>query len=139
VQDATYTETNPLPGGTYTWSVQGWNALGLGAHSSTNSFTMVADGTPLSPIGTFGVGDPCYRWYWDGTSTWYELFISKDGVLFFDGWVAAANLNVGSDRALEDCGIPGHTPGNYTWWVRAWSPVGGTGSWSEGARFTLAE
>jgi hypothetical protein len=137
LQSTNYTFTNHLPAGDYSWSVQGWNSQGLGTLSNSLHFTMITDGTPLSPVDsvTF-TGDPCYRWYGDGSSTWYQIYINKDGAFFLYQWVSASSLN-NDNGTLEYCGIQGHSAGDFVWWLRGWSPDTGFGPWSSAKRFSL--
>jgi hypothetical protein len=100
----------------------------------------VTDGRPLSPLGAIAeTGDPVYRWYGDGSSTWYEIYVNKDVGFALDQWVEASKLTSDESGTLEYSGVRGHTAGNYTWWVRGWSPTKGYGAWSEGAHYSLTE
>jgi hypothetical protein len=134
-----FTAVNGLPGGSFTWTIQTWNPSGFGPVSGPSTFTVVA-GSPaavtlISPVGTVETNSTIpYTWTQDPSSTWYELFVNKDGRLFLNRWFGPSDVTVSAERVTVT--IPGHTSGNYTWWVRPWGPDG-LGPWSSNATFAV--
>jgi Peptidase C10 family/Spi protease inhibitor/Carboxypeptidase regulatory-like domain/Bacterial Ig domain len=132
-----------LPGGTYAWWVQTYNAAGLGPWSINASFTV-----PVAVPGALALVSPTggsvepnlkqlYTWRADAAATWYELYIVQNGKMLGDKWFTLTNSVAQSgsgDFAVE---VGGHTGGNYQWWVRGWSPDG-LGPWSGMASYTMA-
>jgi hypothetical protein len=134
-----WTPTVDLPGGTYTWEVQGWNPAGLGRWSETvtftNEFELPIKPVLVSPAGSVN-GSPTQRYTWqaDPSVTWYELYITRNGGVFFDRWYASTNSLVDIATGNFAVDVSGHGPGIYQWWVRGWSPDG-LGTWSGGLNF----
>src|ERR1019366_2874810 len=134
-----WTPTVDLPGGTYTWAVQTWNSAGLGVWSQlatfTNQFAIPAIPVLVSPAGSVNVS-PTQRYIWqaDPSVTRDELYITRNGGVFFDQWYASTNSLVDIATGNFAVDVSGHGPGSYQWWVRGSSPDG-LGTWSGGLNF----
>jgi hypothetical protein len=136
--------TNTMGDGTYTWRVRTYGN-GYGDWSGFWTFT-VAGGTPhvirgISPQGTTeSSASLTYAWYApDNYTTWYELYINRNGALHSDTWhtVAPGDLETSINGQLTQLALTfkNQPSGNYSWWVRGWSPDG-MGPWSTGMAFT---
>ena len=140
VEGATnWTPTVDLPGGTYTWAVQTWSPAGLGRWSETatftNQFDVPAKPVLVSPAGTVNA-NPTQRYIWqaDPSVTRYELYITRNGGVFFDQWYASTNSLVDIATGSFAVDVSGLGAGSYQWYVRGWSPDG-LGPWSSGLNF----
>jgi hypothetical protein len=128
----TWMPTNKLPAGNYTLWLVAWNPDGYGKWSST-SFTVPVrkPGKPvlLGPVGTNCDSSPMtYTWAADANATWYELAIVKNSSTIVDRWFAST-ASLSSDPSVFEVDVPEqHGAGNYSWWVRGWSPDG-YGAW----------
>jgi formylglycine-generating enzyme required for sulfatase activity len=144
LQGATnWTPAAGLPGGSYSWWVQPFNAAGVGPWSTNASFT-IATSVPgtvalISPTG--GVSVPAslqvtYTWQADPAAIWYELYVLQNGRPLADNWFTLSNSVAPAGGTTFAVVLGGHHGGNYQWWVRAWSPDG-WGPWSGPGTFTM--
>ena len=85
--------------------------------------------TPRSPSGTVTEARPSFTWDAVDGATWHRIWISRNGVAYWEGWVEEATWTPGWDMT--------DYPGNYEWWVQTWGP-GGYGPWSGSLSFTIA-
>ena len=133
--------TNGLPGGTYTWWVLPWNAVGPGPWSTNFTFTIQPavpcsitlkqpDLTPQPP------GTVRYTWRSDPAATWYQLYVVQSGRVLCDKWFNSSISVVGSATGDFAVDVNGHTNGGYDWWVRGWGPDG-LGTWSTNLTFQI--
>lgn len=131
------TPTTTLTSGSHTWWVRAWNNAGYGAWSEALEFEVALPGrvTLLLPDGQEESLTTRFTWQPAAGATWYYLWVDGPSGTFFRQWYTA--LQAGCNG--ETCSV---TPdvdwnnGQYTWWIRAWSPVG-YGPWSEGMRFLV--
>lgn len=91
-------------------------------------FTTLANG--MEPSGGVTVEDrrPEFVWPAVAGATWYQLWINRDGATYQSEWVED------STTWMPDADL---RAGNYSWWVRSWSPTDGHGEWSEAAEFLI--
>jgi hypothetical protein len=130
-----------LPGGTYTWWVHPWNAVGYGPWSTNFTFTIqtAVPGalTLVSPSGSVAAGSTQrYTWRADAAATWYELYVSRSSGVFCDKWYTLTNSVVDSGTGNFAVDVSGHGTGTYQWWVRGWGPDG-LGTWSTNLTFQI--
>jgi len=131
-----------LPGGTYTWAVQAWTPAGLGPWSKTASFAaqprLPGQIVLLSPKSSLSVAPTVrYNWMKDDAAVSYELYITKDGKVFSDQWLAATNLLADGTKTSLGVEVGDHDSGTYQWCVRGWNPDG-LGPWSSSGSFSVA-
>jgi hypothetical protein len=135
-----FTVANGLPGGNYSWWVQTWNnSDGFGPWSGPSSFSVVGAipgfVNPISPVNTLETSNTIdYSWSQDLNSTWYELYIHKDGSFFKNQWFGPSDFTLSANTVTVP--VNDHTSGAYSWWVRPWGPDG-LGEWSSTASFTV--
>ncbi len=123
-----------LPWGAYRWWVRAWNADGYGPWSDVGEFDVphgLPDASlPLSPTGMHEGQDVTYAWNGDADATWYNLWISREGLTWQSRWVFT-----GASTGLVTEMVQNHAFGHYTWWIRGWGPDG-YGPWSSAGDFT---
>jgi len=129
-----------LAAGSYSWSVQTWASAGYGAWSSNATFVvtqhMVNPVVLVSPmVSVAPASTQRYLWQADPAATWYELSVSRNGVLFLDRWYQISGLLAVNGTELA-AAVSGHTAGAYQWRVRGWN-TDGYGDWSSAASFTM--
>jgi hypothetical protein len=134
-----FTAVNGLPGGNFTWTVRTWNPDGLGPFSGPATFSVVpgAPGTVtlISPVNTVETNSTLnFIFTQDPSSTWFELFINKDGRFFREHWFGPSETTISGGNVIVT--VASFTSGTFTWWVRPWGPDG-FGSWSSSATFTV--
>ncbi len=84
---------------------------------------------PIAPTGRLVNPSPRFRWLPETGSTWYYLWINRNGETYLQKWVQnATNWNTGSTNWVS---------GSYTWWVRAWKPSDYTTPWSGPVTFNI--
>jgi len=96
-----------------------------------NASGLPAESEIMSPSGGHNVTNrrPAFTWTAMAGATWYQLHIHRNGATYQMPWVQGATAwTPPSDLSA----------GRYSWWVRAWGPVIGYGSWSPRADFTVA-
>ena len=136
---------NNFPAGNYKWWVRGWNATGYGPWSTTNmTFTVpvipLGKPTPLQPTGT----NTTFVWFaFRSTNVmvkWCNVLVYRNNLPYTNIWDRVWRkgdryvwLSDGESLPQD----PRWPAGNYRWWVREWSPVSGTGPWSDGMPFTV--
>ena len=136
-----WTATTDLPGGDYVWYVQAWSPAGAGPWSGGSTFTIQTAVpsliTEVSPSGNAAVG-PTQRYTWkiDPAATWYELYIVRNGLVFYDQWSNLTNSVVDSSTGDFAVDVTGHGSGAYQWYVRGYSPDG-LGVWNSAMAFQL--
>lgn len=81
----------------------------------------------LEPGGTIETVRPEFRWQGDPGAEWYQIYIVRDGVYYFDHWTQDTRFSPWWD--WEN--------GDYTWYVQTWGD-GQAGAWSERMLFTVA-
>jgi hypothetical protein len=124
----TWTPTNNLPVGNYTWWIAPWNPDGYGAWSS-GTFSvpvrMPSGMALMGPSGTMCEYSPMtYTWSADPNTAWYQLIILKGSTTLVNRWYPA-NASQNWDPALFEIDLPEqHGAGNFSWWVRGWSSDG---------------
>ena len=129
-----WTASADMPGGDYTWWVQSWSPAGAGPWSAGGAFTIQtaipSAITLISPaVSVPGNVVQRYTWKLDPAATLYELYIVRNGQLFYDQWIASTNSAVDSATGNFAVDVSGHSPGTYQWYVRGYSPDG-LGVWS---------
>ena len=72
---------------------------------------------------------PRLSWEAIESATAYEVWICRDGATYHTEWLEQTNTSWAADFDLEG--------GEYTWWVRAWVPGTGLGSWVGPERFAI--
>lgn len=123
-----------LPGGNYRWWVQTWNPTT--AVWSMPLDCVVPTAVPgviktVSPGGTSAGTVQNYTWRGDGTSTWYNVWINRNGTKWRSQWYETGITTGNVVRSIS-----GHpTASTYHWGVRGWTPDG-TGPWSTARTFT---
>lgn len=136
-----WTPSVDLPGGAYTWAVQAWSPAGVGPWSKMASFTaqpalpgQIALLTPKSSA----LRGPTLRYHWsqDSAAVSYELYITRDGAVFYDQWLSVTNLSADPGKGSLSVEVPGHAAGSYYWYVRGWNPDG-FGPWSRPGSFSV--
>ena len=130
-----------LPGGSYTWWVHPWNAVGYGLWSTTFTFTIqtAVPGaiTLVSPSGSMAAGSTQrYTWKADPAATWYELYVIRSSSVFCNNWYTLSNSVVDITTGNFAVDVSGHSAGTYQWYVRGWGPDG-LGPWSGSDSFTV--
>jgi len=122
------------------WWVRAYNEeLGNGAWSSSRSFTVFLPLPPpqtISPTGAVPTLSPTYRWQPVAGATWYQLWVNDSTGTRVNQWYTAAQVNAASGECSITPSVP-LTPGNCTWWVRAWNSPQGNGPWSSGRTFLV--
>jgi hypothetical protein len=136
-----WTPTNNLPAGSYTWWIAPWNPDGYGTWVSGNfSVPVRAPGSMmlLTPAGTVCNNSQMkYSWMADPNAAWYQLIILKGSATLVNRWYAA-NASTGSDLNIFEILVPEkHGAGNFSWWVHGWSSDG-MGPWC-GTNFTILD
>jgi len=134
-----WTASTDMPGGDYTWYVLPWSPAGAGSWSGAGTFSIqsAVPGTitQLSPAVSVPASSlQRYTWRADSAANLYELYILRNGQLFYDQWIASTNSVVDISTGNFAVDVTGHSPGTYQWWARAWSPDG-MGAWSAGLTF----
>jgi hypothetical protein len=130
-----------LQGGSYTWWVHPWNAVGYGQWSTNFSFTIqtAVPGaiTLVSPSGSVAAGSTQrYTWKADAAATWYELYVARNGSAFGDHWYTLTDSVVDTATGNFAVDVSGHSAGTYQWYVRGWGPDG-LGPWSGPDSFSV--
>jgi len=137
-----WTASIDLPAAGYTWLVQAWHLEEAGLWSTNSAFTVEGAApngtiTLLSPNGMTRVsGTLRFLWRTDPAATRYQLYIEKDGALFFDQTFALTDSLVDPSTGEFAIALSQVTAGTYEWWVRGWSAAG-YGPWSDRARAFL--
>ena len=137
----TWVPASGLPGGSYTWYVHPWNAVGYGPWSTGSSFT-IQTAVPGAIISVYPSGSVAtnstqrYTWKADPAATWYELYVARNGGAFADKWFTLSDSVVDSATGNFAVDVGGHSAGNYQWWVRGWGPDG-MGTWSSSLTFQV--
>lgn len=132
---ATECEVTPglvLPGGYYTWWVQGWSPYGgYSAWSAATDFTVAI--APIAPVqigpqGSILQTNPTYTWERSTGATWYYLWISGPSGYVADIWYDASAACSG----MICSATPGVVlaDGVHRWWIQAWNPWGGYSLWN---------
>jgi probable HAF family extracellular repeat protein len=128
-----------LAPGSAKWWIQTWNASGYGPWSDGKAFTVPAPVSPakvtlISPVGTYELNAPTYRWNRVSNSTWYYLWVNDNTGNRIAQWYTEAEAGCsvgGSCSVTPDIAL---APGSTKWWIQAWGP-GGYGPWSDGKEF----
>lgn len=116
-----------LGAGSYAWWVQAYNPDGVSAWTYGGNFAVngakPGKVTLIGPNSTSLVAgnDVLLEWAKLNYATWYRLWINKDGVKYFDGWLKGG----GTTSYL----LPSAESGSYKFWVIGWNPMG-YGAWS---------
>lgn len=95
--------------------------------------------TLVSPSGTIYENTPTYQWNAIADASWYYLFVNDSTGKKINTWYTSQE--VGCESGTGICSITPTTSlalGNGTWWVQTWNDDG-SGPWSEGSQFTVAE
>ena len=93
--------------------------------------------TPVSPSGSVATGSTQrYTWKADAASTWYELYVVRNGSAFGDHWYTLTNSVVDTATGNFAVDVSGHSAGTYQWYVRGWGPDG-LGTWSSNLTFQV--
>jgi hypothetical protein len=132
VSGGTCTITPPLnlANASYSWWVQAWGPAGYNGGSkqiwTKGPDFMVAIPAPEQVTGLNALdpdtGEPTFEWTHSANATWYQLVVSKSG-LVFQKWYPEADLGCGSGTCSIKPPIYLQN-GDYTWAVRAWGPGG---------------
>ena len=126
--------------GTYTWWVQGKNAVGDGPWSSSQTFAVgQAPGTPAltAPSGYGATSPVTFTWGEVSTAAQYYLWVN-------DGAGQPIVQSYHSSATVCAAGVCSVTPvinlgqGSYTWWVQASNAVG-PGPWSAALNFAIGQ
>lgn len=142
VTTCSVTPTQVLGGSSHTWWVRTWNTGGHGPWSDAMHFSLpVPPGMAIlvSPTGNMAGPRPTYKWNKVGTSTWYQLWISR---VNSDGSVSAVHSQWYESEAVCGASTCSSTPavdlanGTYRWWVRTWNSAG-HGPWSAAGNFSI--
>lgn len=134
----TFTPTNtPTPSNTPTST---YTPTSTPTHTPTPTATSTQYNTPtpvlLSPLGAIDTRQPTFRWSAVGNGTWYYLWIDSSGGHILDRWYEGwGNCTETECTVTPPISLAG---GDYTWYVQAWTPAGGYGSWSSVGNFDLA-
>jgi glucose/arabinose dehydrogenase len=131
-----------LGGGSYSWYVQTYNAIGYGPWSNnaqpttftTTALSVPAAATSLSP-GTVNPATPAdigtnytptYSWDKITGATYYHLYVSGPSGVVLDQWYSSASI-----CPMATCSVasPLLGGGTYSWYVQTYNSVG-YGPWS---------
>jgi hypothetical protein len=70
--------------------------------------------TPVSPSGSVATGSTQrYTWKADAASTWYELYVVRNGSAFGDHWYTLTNSVVDTATGNFAVDVSGHSTGTY--------------------------
>jgi uncharacterized repeat protein (TIGR01451 family) len=125
-----------LANGSYLWSVQARNGMGMGMASADRAFMVNAPvmvATLTAPTGAIGTNLPTFQWNAAASATDYFLQVNNaSGNPVFQSWFAASAVCSGGA-----CSINPQMPfmgGSYSWFVKARN-CDGPGPWSTSLTF----
>jgi len=126
--------------GTYTWWVQGKNAVGDGPWSSSQTFAVgQAPGTAMltAPSGNGLTSPVIFSWNAVSTATQYYLWVNDGaGQPIIQSFHSAAEVCAGGVCSVTPANSL--SQGSYTWWVQASNAVG-PGPWSAALGFAIGQ
>ncbi len=123
------------------WWVQASNFDGEGPSSEPMSI-IVSIAKPekavlVSPNGNVADDTPIYTWNAVDSATWYQVWVNDaNGQVVTNWWYQVHALDCAKDICQLEPAIVLNKDKSYTWWVRAWNPMG-SGAWSEAMDFTV--
>jgi uncharacterized repeat protein (TIGR01451 family) len=129
--------------GAFEFMVYAWNEVsGAGPWSAPMSFRNISKPgvpTPIAPIGNITSTDPDFVWTSVLGATHYHFWLSRTegpgAGYVHDLYMSASGICSGGTCTYN--APVTLTPGRYTWWVQAHSPISGAGMWTSGTQFTV--
>ena len=132
--DTQITLVNPLPGGTFYWRVQAFNAAGLGAYSAVWHIILIAPpATPvlISPPNNNAISDATPAFDWS------RVFQAEGYDLQIDSSVSFLTPVINLSSISDDLILPAELPrGDWYWRARA-NNRAGSSAWSNPWAFRL--
>jgi VCBS repeat-containing protein len=136
--DACSLDTGLTYVGDYSWYVRGWSPGGYGPWGEVASFSAIipvpGEIVKTAPLDVISTSTPTFTWDHDAAADWYQIWIGKAGSPVYYEWQSAEAI-CPDDSCSLDTGLT--YIGDYTWYVRGWSP-GGYGPWGTSVAFSYA-
>ena len=126
-----WTPASDLPAGDYDWWVRGWNPTDESTPWSESVSFSIGIPEGIAPVGTLatGTGRPEFTWTESPGSTWYQVYLNRDGSFHESFW-----LEQETTAWTPASDLPS---GDYDWWVRGWNPTDKSTPWSEPKSFAI--
>jgi len=101
-----------------------------GSLATSNSISILVSPSVPWPSGvTISNRRPTFTWVPIDGATFYQICINRNGSTYHREWLAQTANTWQPDFDLRG--------GEYRWWILAWGPATGYGTWSDAADFTL--